>query len=256
MSTRVTVIAYHAIGDCSRKDDMGSMFVSLDRFQSQMAFLEKHRTVVTLDDAIDGVVRQGPPAVAITFDDAYRSVHQHALPVLEAHGFAATVFVPTKFIGDRNRWDPPSRCPLEIMTADELRDAEARGLAVELHSHQHPHLERASEADAAQEINASADVLRHLTGRAPRFLAYPFSHGSPDAQRAAESAGLHAAFSIDRPGTSRFDFPRVPITPFDGPATFRVKTSGNYLALRFSPIGRFATLLTRPLRHAHRASSA
>ena len=38
---------------------------------------------------------------ALTFDDAYRSVLERAHPILEAHGFPATVFVPTNWTGRR-----------------------------------------------------------------------------------------------------------------------------------------------------------
>ena len=35
----------------------------------------------------------GPRELAITFDDAYRGLRDHAFPVLEAHGFGAICFV-------------------------------------------------------------------------------------------------------------------------------------------------------------------
>src|SRR5208283_2897694 len=59
--------------------------------------------------------------------DAYRSVLTLAVPILERYGFPATVFVPTKWIGMRNRWDPPSELPLDIMTAEELLELRDRG---------------------------------------------------------------------------------------------------------------------------------
>ena len=255
MSTRSTVIAYHAVGECAPEDDPHSLFITLEAFERQMDFLAQHRRVVTLAEAVAGPRDGGAPAVAITFDDGYRSVLECAVPVLEDHNFPATIFVPTKWLGDHNRWDPPSRCPLSIMDVDELRTAAARGFSIETHGHEHRHLEGASEEIAAADIAASLAVLGKIQESAVRFLAYPFSHGSPDAQRAAQAAGLNAAFSIDRPGTGRFDFPRVQITPYDGTSMFRLKTSGRYLGLRFSPAGRLATVVTRPLRRGRRLAA-
>jgi peptidoglycan/xylan/chitin deacetylase (PgdA/CDA1 family) len=256
MSSRVVVIAYHAVGPCDRADDRDNLYVSTERFADHMEFLASHRRVITLEQAVQAPPEPGPPAVAITFDDGYRSVLQHAVPILEAHGFPATMFVPTKWIGDRNRWDAPIPCSLDIMAVDELREADARGLEIESHGHAHLDLTDAGEADATADVGESLDVLEGITGRRPRFLAYPFSHGSSGAQWAAESLGLIAAFSIDRPGTGRFDAARVPITPYDQRSMFRVKTSGRYLAARFSLAGRAATAVTEPIRRAHRAAGA
>lgn len=245
---RRTILAYHAVGECSGADDRNSLFVAPGVFAEQMADLARTRRVVSLAEALDAELPPGPPIVAITFDDGYRSVRDHALPVLERHGFPATMFVPTAFIGDENRWDDPCPCPLDIMTADELRDVEHRGLAIEAHGHAHVDLTEADEATAAADIAESVRVLRTVIGREPRFLAFPFSHGSLDAQAAAERLGLDAAFSIDRPGTGRFDGGRVQVTPYDSARTFRFKTGGRYLGVRFSPAARAAVALTRPIR--------
>ena len=102
---RRTVLAYHAVGDCSLADDRNSLFVSPTAFAAQMADLATTRRVVPLADALDAPLPPGKPVVAITFDDGYRSVREHALPILEQHGFPATMFVPTAYVGDENRWD-------------------------------------------------------------------------------------------------------------------------------------------------------
>lgn len=249
---RRTILAYHAVGECSGADDRNSLFVSPVAFAEQMADLARTRRVVSLAEALDERFPSGKPVVAITFDDGYRSVLEHALPVLERHEFPATMFVPTAYIGDENRWDAPCPCPLDIMTADELRDADARGLSIEAHGHAHTDLTEADEATAADDIAQSLDVLRALLGREPRFLAFPFSHGSPDAQAAASRLGLDAAFSIDRPGKGPFDRARVQVTPYDSRRTFRFKTSGRYLAWRCSAPARVGVALTRPIRSALR----
>jgi len=246
---RRTVLAYHAVGECARADDRNSLFVSPEAFADQMADLARSRRVVPLSEALDDGLPPGKPVVAITFDDGYRSVREHALPVLERHGFPATMFVPTAHIGDENRWDEPCPpCSLEIMDDAELRDCEARGLSIEPHGHAHVDLTEADEVTASVDIAASLEHLRTLLGREPRFLAFPFSHGSPDAQRAAARLGLVAAFSIDRPGTGPFDRARVQVTRYDTLRAFRCKSSGRYLAVRFSAAARAAVALTRPIR--------
>lgn len=242
------MLAYHAVGECSSADDRNNLFVSPAAFAQQMDDLARTRRVLPLAEVLADELAPGKPAVAITFDDGYRSVREHALPVLERNGFPATMFVPTAYIGDENRWNPPCPCPLDIMTADELRDADVRGLSIEAHGHAHTDLAEADEATAADDIAQSLGVLRSLLGREPRFLAFPFSHGSRDAQVAASRLGLDAAFSIDRPGTGPFDRARVQVTPYDSRRMFRFKTSGRYLAWRFSAVSRVVVALSRPIR--------
>jgi len=241
--TRTTVLAYHAIGDCPPEDDPHGLWVSPQAFERQLAFLAASRRVVPLADLVAGRVPGGRPAVAITFDDGYRSVLEEAVPRLERYGFAGTVFVPTAYLGDRNRWDEVTGRDLPIMDADELASLPARGMDVQSHGHAHRLLERASAAEAESDLAAAREALTAVVGVAPRHLAYPFSTGSPETRDVARRLGWEAAFSIDRRDEGPFARGRVPVTPFDGPRAFALKTSGWYLRLRHNP----ATVVTWPL---------
>lgn len=67
----------------------------LDR---QLAFLRRYYVLTDLEHALaeDRPAR----AVAITFDDGYRSVYRYALPVLLRHGATATIYLVGSAIGD------------------------------------------------------------------------------------------------------------------------------------------------------------
>ena len=253
MSTRATVLAYHGVADCRPEDDPHNLFIAPAAFERQMAYLARRRRVVALDDLVEGTLPSGPPAVALTFDDAYRSVLTDAAPVLQSFGFPATVFVPTRFVGGRNTWDPPSAAPLDIMGAQELREAEAAGVRVESHGHAHINLEEADEAQAREDLQASVEALESLLGRRPRYLAYPFRTASPTVQRIAAELGFAAAFSIDLPGDGPYARPRVQVTPLDGPRLFALKTTGHYLRLRhWPPLAQGYALAKRLLRRSQR----
>lgn len=245
---RATVIAYHAVGDCPSDDDPHNLFVSPGQFRRQMAFLARRRAVVALDALLAGDVPRKRPAVAITFDDGYRSVLTEAGPVLQAYGFPATVFVPTAFLGRRSEWLSPSRCPQEIMSPEELGEAEDAGIAVESHGHAHIDFVQAGRAEAEADLRASMEGLAGILARRPRYLAYPFGPSSPEARAAAEACGFDAAFSIDALEEGPYARERVQITPLDGLVAYALKTSGRYLARRHSALGSRATSLVRPLR--------
>jgi peptidoglycan/xylan/chitin deacetylase (PgdA/CDA1 family) len=247
VSRRGTVLAYHGVGEPPAGEDRHNLFVTPQRFAEQMAFLARRRRVVPLTDLLAGGA--GPRAVAITFDDAYRHVLETALPVLERHGFPSTVFVPTRFVGGRNEWDEPSACDLDVMSADELLEAERRGMRVESHGHAHIDCRTAPIDDVRADLAASQDRLEELVGRRPRLLAWPFRDGSPQARAEAERLGFDVAFSIDLPHAGPFSHERVQVTPRDSLRLFALKTSGRYPALRHSPaLDRGYRLVRRVVR--------
>jgi peptidoglycan/xylan/chitin deacetylase (PgdA/CDA1 family) len=67
-------------------------------FERQLDFLRRYYTLTDIDTAV------GPDrpdrAVAITFDDGYRSVYEHAFPILQEKGATATVYIISEAIGD------------------------------------------------------------------------------------------------------------------------------------------------------------
>jgi peptidoglycan/xylan/chitin deacetylase (PgdA/CDA1 family) len=255
MKPLTTVLAYHAIGECRSADDPHLLFVSPGSFEAQMEYLARHRRVVSLADAVSESRAPGKPSVAITFDDGYRSVLENAVPILERHGFPATVFVPTAYIGDRNRWDEPLPHPLEIMNTEELRAAEARGLSVESHGHAHIDLSNADVGAAREDLARSVAILDEVTGRQPRFLAYPFTAGSTGAQQAAAQLRFVAAFNIEGRDRGPFARARVPVGRLDPAWLFPVQTSGHYPRVRYAAATEWVLSVARRIRGGSRAEA-
>jgi peptidoglycan/xylan/chitin deacetylase (PgdA/CDA1 family) len=247
MSGRSVVLAYHAVGAVPRSV-LRNTFVPLSAFERQMEFLARRREVVALESLVNAAAPRGSVRVAITFDDAYRSVFERALPVLERHGFPATVFVPTAWIGDRNGWDPPNELELELMSQAQLVELRRRGFEVGSHGHRHIDLSRVSEREVQEDLRASTERLASLLGHTPRYLAYPYGRAGAVARRAAAAAGFEEAFALeweDRPMARA----RVPVFPHDRGARFALKSSGRYAAFRRSPpVAAAYAGVVRPLR--------
>jgi len=230
------VLAYHGVGYCDRSDDPHNLFLTPDAFERQMEHLAGRYQVVSLHDAVQDRGSSAQRQVAITFDDAYVGVLTYAVPVLARLRFPATVFLPTAFLGASNTWDPPSGCDQSIMDADQCRSSLEMGLSIESHGHAHIDMATASPEEIRNDLQTSADSIASLTGRRPRFLAYPFGRHSPAARQMAQESGLEAAFTIDAPHAGRYAWWRIQVTPLDGSALFRAKVRGLYGALRWSPI--------------------
>ena len=96
---RVRVLAYHGIwlGD----GHFGNfLYMSPKRFERRMALLKEWGyPVISLGDAVAGYRQGSLPdrATVITIDDGWYGTYLHMLPVLEASGFPATVYVTTYY---------------------------------------------------------------------------------------------------------------------------------------------------------------
>jgi len=240
---------YHAIGRVPRGSLHWNGFISPDRFAAQMAYLAEHRRVVPLSELVDTSSPNGPPRVAITFDDGYRSAVEHAVPVLADAGFPATFFVPTEWIGRARGWDTNADTSLEIMSADELAELDRLGFAIESHGHAHIDYISAEPAVVERDVRESVVRLGEILGHPPRFLAYPYGRATPGAANEAARLGLRAAFVLDRRQhvMGRFAGERVSIVPADVRPLFALKTAGRYSWWRHSAAVRFVYRVLRPL---------
>ncbi|HEV2669820.1 MAG TPA: polysaccharide deacetylase family protein [Gemmatimonadales bacterium] len=87
------------------------LHMSLANFARQMRWLREHYAVVPLDELVRRLTRGKSlrGVAAITFDDGYAGVFEHAWPVLRHLGLAATVFIVADAPGrvDGFWWDDP-----------------------------------------------------------------------------------------------------------------------------------------------------
>lgn len=111
------------------------------------------------------IVRNPAPApqVSFTFDDGYKSVWQHAAPVLEQYGFTGTSYVTTGFIGQENHltWNQVKRLQNE------------RGWDIGSHTVTHPPLAEVTQPQLEQELRRSKNMLLNR-GINVRSFATPY----------------------------------------------------------------------------------
>ncbi|MHB1835196.1 MAG: polysaccharide deacetylase family protein [Solirubrobacteraceae bacterium] len=105
--------------------------------------------------------------LAITFDDAFRSVVQYGLPILERLGAVATLFVPTDYIdaGRPMRWSGieewlggPHENELLPASWAQLRALAEAGWEIGSHTCSHPHLTAIDGETLARELSQSRAV--------------------------------------------------------------------------------------------------
>ena len=133
-------------------------------------FLSNRFHIVPLSVVVRAL-RQGQSlperTLAVTVDDAYKSLYEIAHPVFLKYRIPYTVFVNTEGIDKRVR---------DYMTWEQLRDITRSGLAVlEAHGHVHAYMIRhMNAAQRAQDIKTSVTRLYEETGHLPKYFAYPY----------------------------------------------------------------------------------
>jgi peptidoglycan/xylan/chitin deacetylase (PgdA/CDA1 family) len=87
------VLCYHAISARWPAD----LAVTLGRFQTQLEWLVTNGyRGATFSEAV--LMPASARTVAVTFDDAFRSVFDHAAPLMASLGLPGTVFAVTDFV--------------------------------------------------------------------------------------------------------------------------------------------------------------
>jgi peptidoglycan/xylan/chitin deacetylase (PgdA/CDA1 family) len=146
---------------------------------------------------VRGERRAAADEIAITFDDGYRGLRDHAFPVLEAHGFSATVFIITDFAGALNRWDVAygGRRFAHLAWRD-MRRWQGRGIDFASHTASHPRLPWRDADDVARELARSRRAIERQLDVIPRAVAYPFGAAGPRECALATREGYDAGFAL------------------------------------------------------------
>jgi peptidoglycan/xylan/chitin deacetylase (PgdA/CDA1 family) len=194
------ILCYHKV---ERRHELGVTRISPRRFAKQIERLARAGwCAIGLSEVIAcarGERVAAPNELAITFDDGYRGLRDHAFPVLEAHGFGATCFVITDYAGRLNRWDVAyGRRRFAHLAWRDMRAWQGRGIEFASHTATHPRLTRCSESEVRGELSRSRlDIARELGVETPA-VSYPFGAFREREERIARELGYAAGFGIAR----------------------------------------------------------
>lgn len=225
-ASHAVIFMYHQFG----RDDVPQTNIPLDAFEKQLAFLAAENfEVLPLSEMIERL-RTGKPlgdrTVAITIDDAYRSVYEKAFPLLRKRRWPFTVFVATDAV------DAGSPA---LMSWNQMREMAKYGAEFANHSASHSYLIRreAAESAAAWRERVEVDIrkaqqrIQAEIGSNLALFAYPYGEYSAELAQLLEELGYVAFGQHSGAIAEHSDFralPRYPInTSYASLEDFRVK---------------------------------
>ena len=191
------VFMYHWV-DAFLGDRLRLYGVTPETFAAQMDSLARARRTCLSLDALEAHLRAGteppPDSFVLTFDDAYEDLDTTVAPVLERHGFTATVFVVTDHAGAVNAWDlKHGDPPRKLLGWDAIRRMDGKTYRFEAHSCSHPMLPRVSAEQARREIFESKRRLEDALSREVPVFSYPHGEYSPREEALVQEAGYRCA---------------------------------------------------------------
>ncbi len=174
-------------------------------------------TVLPLSEALNraaAIELTGTYPVALTFDDGYAAVLEHAAPLLASYGWRGTVFPITDYVGRSNCWPgQPSGIPTDhLLGWSELRELAAAGWEVGAHSRTHPDLTSLDDHGLAAELLGAKAILEDHLGLAVAAFAYPYGRYDRRVRSHVErtySVACTTTMRIARGASDRYTLGRV-----------------------------------------------
>jgi peptidoglycan/xylan/chitin deacetylase (PgdA/CDA1 family) len=219
---KFVILYYHAVAAECRAN-----------FARQLDMLISRYNVVSAD-------HQGPDAaggwsVAITFDDAFQSVLDNAIPELVARRMPATIFVPAGVLGRQPAWDMEDGCADRgeiVASAEALRAVASDLVQLGAHSLTHPHLLRISPEERRREIEGCRRQMREIFYTDAVVFAFPYGEYDASVIEQCREAGYERVYScipgILDPAAAEFVRGRILVEASDGPLEFYLKILGAY----------------------------
>ena len=236
----IPILMYHSISAslASRQHPYFGTTTTPEALEQQIRFLRENRYLgISLEQAVSDVQRGGGNAekrVVITFDDGFEDFYTDAFPILSKYGYGATVFLPTKYIGDSGQRFNGVRC----LNWSQVRELNRAGIQFGSHTVTHPQLRTLTMPDVGYELQSSRRTIEDKLGSKIESFSYPYAF--PEAEvnftRKLRESLLDSGYTngvstmvgtAGRTSDALF-MERIPVNTFDDEALFRAKLEGGY----------------------------
>ncbi len=238
--TSLPILMYHSVSNAMEHgvNAYYRVVTPPERFREQMAWLkEAGYDAVDLPSAaslIDRPQARTTPTVCLTFDDGFLDFAIEAWPVLREHGFGATVFLPTGYIGNGRQSFKGRQC----LTWAEVRELKTQGCDFGSHTVSHPVLHGLSWDRIREELRASKVAIEQEVSEPISTFAYPYAYPQEDRsftgrlrdelREAGYDWVVTTVVGSARPDHDRLALPRLPVNGEDDRSLLMSKVGGAY----------------------------
>ena len=234
---KVPILMYHGIGGLQKKGSHPyyETATSPEVFAAHMAFLKGNGCRVVGLNELAGIFsspgRSIEKCVVITFDDGLADFRTGALPVLDRHGYSATVFLPAGLMG---RQVNGQAC----MTWDQVRESAAKRITFGSHSLTHPKLTELDASGLEHEIRHSKEKIESELGQGIDSFSYPYAFPEQDDGflkhyealliKSGYRSGVTTIIGAAAAKDNRYFLKRLPVNDHDDIWFFKAKLEGGY----------------------------
>jgi peptidoglycan/xylan/chitin deacetylase (PgdA/CDA1 family) len=167
------ILTYHAISH-----DSSPLCVTADLFDQHLDVILSSGVRVVTVSQLPQLMREpeGERLVALTFDDGFASVGEHAAPSLSARALTATVFCVAGHLGGTNDWRsaPPAGFSAPLLSPAQVEGLARAGFEIGSHGFTHAPVRALARAELEREVRGSKVALEDLTGAPVSSFAYPY----------------------------------------------------------------------------------
>jgi peptidoglycan/xylan/chitin deacetylase (PgdA/CDA1 family) len=194
LTDSIPILTYHRVHpdhETTVPDDQGR--VNLGEFRRQMEYLVAQGVKTVTHHDLAGWLHGGEALpdrpVAIDFDDNRLNIFENAFPILQEHGFRATVFTVTD-LADRKPL--PAMDIYPAMTWEHLEQLRDAGWCIAPHTRRHLFLTGPQKGvrdldEVRDEMAGSLERVRTVMGIDAPYFAYPAGFWDEDVEAVAKT---------------------------------------------------------------------
>ncbi len=218
---RGRILCYHSVG----QPEFGVNDVTPERFRRHLELARAlgYRFVAPSEIARTGGSRMD---LAVSFDDALKSVLTNADPILREYNAPYAVFAVSEWSDQGLDWQKE-----KVLSWDELAAMMEQGVEVGSHSATHRNFGCIDEKRASAEFAQSIDTMQRRLGFKPEVFAIPFGQSanwSDVADKAARDAGFTTIYAQAEETRPPNTVARTFVTHFDDDRIFKALLAGAY----------------------------
>jgi peptidoglycan/xylan/chitin deacetylase (PgdA/CDA1 family) len=206
---RKLILLYHSVGG-------GAEATANEAFRDQLGVIATLGQLVPLQKILNSTTTEGV-AVAITFDDGYATLRDHASAILSDFGCGAMAFLNVGEIGDEERRSSRAEDGYypgeQFLTWRDVDALLAAGWHIGSHGIRHVDLVGADSPTVKNELSASKQLIERRFGTTCDMFAYPWGRNSLGLRAEVRAAGYRYGFAADHScltaKSDQFALPRV-----------------------------------------------